>query len=106
MTVGYIKSKNGGKLPTYKKGLPCIERFTPEIEEHFRCMLIPKLIFMMTEDEDKRVKGAAVEALDDLCKDIGPVLVDRSIEPIKDAIIRLLETDVVEENSDEEDEPE
>ena len=55
---------------------------------------------MMTEDEDKRVKGAAVEALDDLCKDIGPVLVDRSIEPIKDAIIRLLENDVVEENSD------
>ena len=56
---------------------------------------------MMTEDEDKRVRGAAVEALDDLCKEIGPVLVDRSIEPIKDAIIRILETDVVEENSDE-----
>jgi hypothetical protein len=93
-------------LPKYKKGLPCIERFTPEIEEHFRTMLIPKLIFLMTEDEDKRVRGSAVEALDDLCKEIGPVLVDRSIEPIKDAIIRILETDVVEENSDEEEEPE
>jgi hypothetical protein len=32
-------------------------------------------------------------------------LVDRSIEPIKDAIIRLLESDVAEEDSDEE-EPE
>lgn len=50
----------------------------------------------MTEDDDKRVRGAAVEALDDMCKEIGPVLVDRSIEPIKDAIIRLLETDVAE----------
>lgn len=49
----------------------------------------------MTEDDDNRVKGAAVEALDDICKEIGPVLVDKSLEPIKDAIIRLLETDVV-----------
>jgi hypothetical protein len=69
-------------------------------------MLIPKLIFMMTEDEDKRVRGCAVEALDDMCKEVGPVLVDRSLEPIKDAMIRILETDVVEENSDEEEEPE
>ena len=56
----------------------------------------------MTEDDDKRVRGAAVEALDDMCKEIGPVLVDRSLEPIKDAIIRLLESDVAEENSDDE----
>jgi hypothetical protein len=95
LTIGYIKSKNGGQLPKFKKGLPCVERFTPEIEEHFRTLLIPKLIFLMTEDDDNRVKGAAVEALDDICKEIGPVLVDRSLEPIKDAIIRLLETDVV-----------
>lgn len=60
----------------------------------------------MTEDDDKRVKGAAVEALDDMCKEIGPVLVDRSIEPIKDAIIRLLETDVAEDDSEQEEEPE
>jgi hypothetical protein len=65
-------------------------------------MLIPKMIFLMTEDDDKRVRGAAVEALDDMCKEIGPVLVDRSLEPIKDAIIRLLESDVAEENSDDE----
>lgn len=61
---------------------------------------------MMTEDDENRVRGAAVQALDDLCKEIGPVLVDRSLEPIKDAIIRLLENDVAEENSDEEEEPE
>ncbi len=60
------------------------------------------MIFLMTEDDDKRVRGAAVEALDDMCKEIGPVLVDRSLEPIKDAIIRLLESDVAEENSDDE----
>jgi hypothetical protein len=41
-------------------------------------MLIPKLIFMMTEDEDKRVRGCAVEALDDMCKEVGPVLVDQT----------------------------
>jgi hypothetical protein len=49
---------------------------------------------MMTEDEDQRIRGSAVESLNDLCKEIGPIMVDRSIEPIKDAIIRLLESDV------------
>lgn len=63
-------------------------------------MLIPRLIFMMTEDDDQRIRGTAVEALNDLSKEIGPVLVDKSIEPIKDAIIRLLESDVAEEDSD------
>lgn len=55
---------------------------------------------MMTEDDDQRIRGTAVEALNDLSKEIGPVLVDKSIEPIKDAIIRLLESDVAEEDSD------
>jgi hypothetical protein len=48
LTIGYIKSKNGGQLPVFKKGLPCVERFTPEIEDHFRGTLIPRIIFLMT----------------------------------------------------------
>jgi hypothetical protein len=58
------------------------------------------MIFMMTEDDIPRVRGAAVEAFDDMCKEVGPVLVDRSLEPIKDAIIKILETDVIEEDSE------
>jgi hypothetical protein len=37
----------------------------------------------MTEDEDNKIRGAAVETLDDLLKEIGPVLVDRSMDQIR-----------------------
>lgn len=43
-----------------KKGLPCLERYPVILEEHFRITLIPRIIFLMVEDEDKRVRGAAV----------------------------------------------
>lgn len=46
-------------------------------------MLIPRLLALMTEDDDNRVRGAAVESLDDLIKDLGPAFIDRSINPVK-----------------------
>jgi hypothetical protein len=46
-------------------------------------MIIPRLLTMMTEDDDNRVRGAAVESVDDLVKDLGPAFVDRSINPLK-----------------------
>lgn len=47
-------------MPIVKKGLPCLERYPSILEEHFRITLIPRLIFLMIEDDDKRVRGAAV----------------------------------------------
>jgi len=55
-----VKSQNGGVLPPIVKGLPCQSRYPTILEEHFRCTLIPRLLFLMTEDDDKKVKGAAV----------------------------------------------
>lgn len=54
-------------------------------------MIMPRLLTMMTEDDDNRVRGAAVESIDDLVKDLGPAFVDRSINPLKEAIMKLLE---------------
>ena len=36
LTKGFIKSQNNGVIPTYTKGLPCIQRYPEEIENHFR----------------------------------------------------------------------
>ena len=64
------------------------------------------MITMMTEDDDKKVRGAAVESVDDMVKGLGPAFVDRSLEALKDAIMRLLEAEVAEEDSEEEEEAE
>jgi hypothetical protein len=55
-----VKSQNGGRTPPIIKGLPCQNRYPTVLEEHFRYTLIPRLLFLMTEDDDKKVKGAAV----------------------------------------------
>jgi hypothetical protein len=44
----------------------------------------------MTEDDDKRVKGAAVESIDDLVKELGPAFIDRNFPALTEAIMRLL----------------
>ena len=57
-------------------------------------MLIPRLLTVMTQDDDNRVRGAAVESVDDLVKDLGPAFVDKSINPLKEAIMKLLEAEI------------
>lgn len=44
---------------------------------------------MMTEDDSSRGSSAAINALNDLIKAIGPVLVDQSVEKVTQAIIQL-----------------
>jgi hypothetical protein len=44
----------------------------------------------MTEDDDNRVRGAAVESLDDLVKELGPAFIDRNVNPLKEGIMKLL----------------
>ena len=55
-------------MPVITKGLPCVDRYPAPLEDHFRTVIMPKLVFMMTEDDEKKVKGAAVESVDDLIK--------------------------------------
>jgi hypothetical protein len=102
LTVGLVKSKNGGSLPVFKKGLPCHERYPQVLEEHFRLTLVPRLIFLMTEDEERKVRGAAVESVEDLVKELGPAFIDRSLAALGEAIMKLLESEMEEEVSDEE----
>lgn len=52
----------------------------------------------MTEDDDNKVRGAAVESLDDLTKELGPAFIDRNITPLKEAIMRLLEAEMEEDD--------
>jgi hypothetical protein len=46
----------------------------------------------MTEDEEKRVRGASVESVDDLIKELGPAFIDRNLPAISEAIMKLLES--------------
>lgn len=56
----------------------------------------------MNEDSEKKVRGAAVESIDDLIKEIGPAFIDQSIPALKDALMKLLESDIAEDDSDDE----
>lgn len=55
----------------------------------------------MTEDDDKRVRGAAVESFDDLVKALGPAFIDSNLPALKEGVMKLLEADI-DEDSDEE----
>lgn len=50
LTKGLIKSQNNGKIPEFTPGLPCIQRYPEKLETHFKTELVPRLLFMMTED--------------------------------------------------------
>jgi hypothetical protein len=89
LTKGFIKSKNQGVLPDHVPGIPCIQRYPEQLEKHFQTELIPRILFMMTEDETSRGSSAAIEALDDLVKAVGPVLIDKSIDSITEALTKL-----------------
>ncbi len=60
--------KNNGKIPEYKQGVPCLERYPAELETHFEKELIPRLLFVMTEDDSVEVKTCAIEVMDNLTK--------------------------------------
>jgi hypothetical protein len=51
---------------------------------------VPRLLTIMTEDDDNKVRGAAVESIDDLVKELGPAFIDRNLTPLKEAIMKLL----------------
>ena len=105
LTLGLIKSQNQGKIPSYAKGLPCLQRYPDKIEDFFKGELIPKLVFMMSQDESNKSASVAIESLEELIKEIGPVLIDKSMDTIKDVLMRLLESqNAVEEGEDEEEE--
>ncbi len=56
---------------------------------------------MMTEESSSKSASVAIESFSELVKAIGPVFVDRSMDSVKDAIIRLLEKQhVLEEDED------
>lgn len=84
------------------KGLPCVNRYPTELEEHFKTTVIPQLLFLMNDDDDKKVRGAAVESFDDLVKALGPAFVDRNMPALTEGIMRLLEADMDEDLSGEE----
>jgi hypothetical protein len=94
LTIGLVKSRNNGSIPPTKKGLPCAVRYPQPLEEHFRTVIVPRLLTIMTEDDDNKVRGAAVESIDDLVKELGPAFIDRNITPLSEAIMKLLEAEV------------
>lgn len=98
---GYIKSLNGGVMPTYSCGLPVTQRYPENLEKFFKITLIPRMIFM-TEDDNRRPASVAIEALNDLIKAVGPVAIDQSIETVTQALIQLFESQVAEEDDEEE----
>lgn len=55
---------------------------------------------MMTEDDSSRGSSAAINALNDMIKAIGPVLIDQSIDKINKAIIQLFESQIAEEDDE------
>lgn len=91
LTIALIKSKHGGVVPPYKQGIPCTQRFPEELEGHFHKELVPRLIFVMTEDDTEEVQACAIEALTNLIKEIGPALIDKNLENLTTAIMMLLE---------------
>lgn len=65
-------------------------------------MVVPRLLMMMTEDDDNKVRGAAVESIDDLIKQLGPAFIDKNIVPLKEAIMKLLQAEYDEDDEEEE----
>lgn len=55
---------------------------------------------MMNEDDEKKVRGAAVESFDDLVKALGPAFIDRNLPALTEGIMKLLEADIEEDMSD------
>jgi len=53
-------------------------------------VIVPRLLTIMSEDDDNKVRGAAVESIDDLVKDLGPAFIDRNITPLAEGIKKLL----------------
>ena len=84
-----IKSKNGGVLPDHIPGTPCLQRYPEELENYFQTEIIPRLLFMMTDNESSRASSTAIEAFNDLIKAIGPVFIDKSIEAITETLINM-----------------
>jgi hypothetical protein len=106
LTLGLVKSRNNGAIPPAKKGLPCVVRYPQPLEEHFRTVIVPRLLTIMTEDDDNKVRGAAVESIDDLIKELGPAFIDRNLTPLSEGIMRLLEAEVDQDDEEEEEEAE
>ena len=44
----------------------------------------------MTEDDEKTVRGAAVESIDDILKKLGPAFIDKNLSALKEGIMKLL----------------
>ena len=101
LTLGLVKSQFNGSIPTPHKGLPCATRYPQALEEHFRTVVVPRLLTIMSEDDDNRVRGAAVESIDDIVKDLGPAFIDRSLNPLKEGIMKLLEAEIEEDDEEE-----
>jgi hypothetical protein len=68
LTLALIKSKHGGVVPPYKSGIPCTQRYPEDLENHFHKELVPRLIYVMTEDDTEEVQACAIEALNNLVK--------------------------------------
>lgn len=62
-------------------------------------------MFLMNEEEEKTVRGAAVESFDDLIKVLGPAFIDQNLHVLKEGIMKLLEAEIEEDVSDDEQEP-
>jgi importin-4 len=103
LTLGLVRSMNGGNLPTIKKGLPCVDRYPANLEEIFNTKVVPRLVWIMNEDDEKQVRGAAAEATDDLVKELGPAFIDRNLPALVEAVMKLLEADIEEDDEEEDD---
>ena len=103
-----VKCVHGGKLPEFRRGLPCIDRYPQKIEDLLSIEIWTKLNFFMTEEADPEIVARAVDGMTELVKALGPVFYRNFLDELIQTIFKLLEGQCACHNpaSDDEDEDE
>lgn len=95
IATGLVKFHFGGKLPAYKQGLPCLERYPPAVEEYLQKRLYPIFVDVMCNDCSTDVRMSACDAIESLSKDLGPIFVDANLPNLCDSIRHILQQETL-----------
>lgn len=110
LMLAQIMAMNNGQLPKYKPGLPCVERYPPDVEELFNIELYQKFDYGIKQERNAENVATAVECLQYLIKKLGPPFIHHNLDDLVDSIIGLLEKKYecfnidIEDENDEDDE--
>eukprot|EP01016_Furgasonia_blochmanni_P051553 TRINITY_DN812_c0_g1_i25.p1 TRINITY_DN812_c0_g1~~TRINITY_DN812_c0_g1_i25.p1 ORF type:complete len:697 (+),score=266.54 TRINITY_DN812_c0_g1_i25:139-2229(+) len=85
-----VKFTGNGTIPTYQKGLPCVQRLNPKVEEFVKIELLSIYFHHIENDESADVVSGVIECIKELVTLLGPAFIDTSLEQIVSSVNLLL----------------